>query len=967
MRFSWRRRPRRTALVAVGVLIAGGVATVPATSAYAATACDVVYTTNDWSTGFTASLTIRNLGDPINGWTLTFAFPGNQRVSQGWSATWSQPANSNQVTATNMPWNGSIPTNGSQSLGFNGSYSGTNTRPTSFAVNGVTCTGVANQAPTVDITSPASGASFTAPATVNLAATASDADGSVARVEFYRDGMLLNEDTTAPYSYQITALPAGSYTLQARAYDNAGLTATDEIPITVVQPSGPSITATPTSLTVGEGSSGTVNLRLSQQPTGNVSVGLARTGDTDITVSSPVTITTANWNTGVNVPVNAAQDADTTNGTATIAASATGYASTTISVTEADDDAPQAGEYTERFLTQYNKIKAPSNGYFSPEGVPYHSVETLIVEAPDHGHETTSEAFSFWLWLEAQYGRVTEEWAPFNDAWTAMERFIIPAAADQPTGGYNPADPATYAPEFDTPNQYPSPLDSNVTAGQDPLYNELNSTYGNNRIYQMHWLLDVDNTYGYGRCGNGTTRPAYINTYQRGPQESVFETIPHPSCETFNFGSSNGFLPLFIQDSQYAQQWRYTSAPDADARAVQAAYWALTWATEQGNQSQISATIAKAAQMGDYLRYAMYDKYFKQPGCTSPSCPAGSGKNSSTYLLSWYAAWGGALDGAWSWRIGSSHNHQGYQNPLAAYVLSGAVPQLTPRSSTAAADWQTSVTRQIQFYTWLQSADGAIAGGATNSWGGAYRQPPAGTPTFYGMAYDWQPVYHDPPSNQWFGFQAWSLHRVAEYYYVTGNAQAKAVLDKWVTWALANTTTGAGGAYSFPSTLRWTGQPGGNWTSSTTSVNNSGLRVEVVDSTNDIGVAAAYARTLIYYGARANHATALATAKAILDGAWSNADDLGVSVPETKRDYNRLDDPVYVPSGFSGEMANGDPINSNSTFISLRSWYRDDPDWPKVQAFLNNGQPPVFNYHRFWAQADIAMALADYAKLINSE
>jgi hypothetical protein len=37
--------------------------------------------------------------------------------------------------------------------------------------------------------------------------------------------------------------------------------------------------------------------------------------------------------------------------------------------------------------------------------VPYHSVETLIVEAPDHGHETTSEAFSYWLWLEASTAR----------------------------------------------------------------------------------------------------------------------------------------------------------------------------------------------------------------------------------------------------------------------------------------------------------------------------------------------------------------------------------------------------------------------------------------------------------------------------------------------------------------------------------------------------------------------------------
>ncbi len=965
MKLSLRHRPRRTALVAAGVLVVGGLATVPVTAAYAATACDVSYTTNDWPTGFTANMTIKNLGDPINGWTLTFAFPGNQQVTQGWSADWSQSGN--QVTARNAAWNGAIPTNGSTSIGFNGSYSGSNPKPTSFAINGVTCNGAVNQAPTVDITSPASGAVFTAPATVNVAATASDADGTISRVEFYRDGMLLGEDTTSPYTYQITSLVAGSYTLQAKAYDNAGLTATDEIPIVVNPPAGPAITATPTSLTVAEGSTGSVNFKLSAQPSSSVPVTLTKTGDADITASpTSFSLTTANWNTGVNVTVSAAQDADTANGTATLTAAATGYTSTSVSVTEADDDAPVL-QYTQRFLDQYNKLKAPNNGYFSPEGVPYHSVETLMVEAPDHGHETTSEAFSFWLWLEAQYGRMQGDWTPFNNAWGIMEKYIIPAHADQTTGGYNASDPADYMPERDLPSAYPVQSDTSVKAGQDPLYGELQSTYGNTDVYGMHWLIDVDNTYGYGHCGDGTTKPAYINTYQRGPQESVWETVPHPSCETFNFGSSNGFLPLFVQDSQYAKQWRYTNAPDADARAVQAAYWALTWATEQGKQSQISATVAKAAKMGDYLRYAMYDKYFKQPGCTTPSCPAGTGKNSSAYLLSWYYAWGGANDSSWAWRIGSSFNHQGYQNPLAAYALS-SVSALTPRSSSAKTDWSTSLTRQLQFYQWLQSNEGAIAGGATNSWAGSYQQPPAGTPTFFGMAYDWQPVYHDPPSNQWFGFQAWSMERVAEYYYVTGNATAKSILDKWVSWALANTTTGAGGAYSFPSTLSWTGQPGGSWTSSTTTPpNNSGLHVTVVDSTNDVGVAAAYARTLIYYGTKASNTTATATAKAILDGAWTHQDPIGVALPETRADYNRFDDPVYVPSSYNGQMANGDPINSNSTFESIRSFYQDDKDWPKVEAYLEGGPAPVFDYHRFWAQSDIAMAMADYAKLVNGE
>ncbi len=83
------------------------------------------------------------------------------------------------------------------------------------------------------------------------------------------------------------------------------------------------------------------------------------------------------------------------------------------------------------------------------------------------------------------------------------------------------------------------------------------------------------------------------------------------------------------------------------------------------------------------------------------------------------------------------------------------------------------------------------------------------------MAYDWQPVYHDPPSNQWFGFQAWSMERVAEYYQVTGDADAKAILDKWVSWALANTTVDPStGSMQIPSTLKWTGQPDANWSSS---------------------------------------------------------------------------------------------------------------------------------------------------------
>ncbi len=98
---------------------------------------------NDWGSGATVNVTIRNNGtSAINGWTLTWTFPGTQQVTQMWSATYTQSGAS--VSAKNMSWNATIPANGgSVSFGFNMSYSGTNAKPTDFALNGVSCGGTA--------------------------------------------------------------------------------------------------------------------------------------------------------------------------------------------------------------------------------------------------------------------------------------------------------------------------------------------------------------------------------------------------------------------------------------------------------------------------------------------------------------------------------------------------------------------------------------------------------------------------------------------------------------------------------------------------------------------------------------------------------------------------------------------------------------------------------------------------------
>ena len=623
--------------------------------------------------------------------------------------------------------------------------------------------------------------------------------------------------------------------------------------------------------------------------------------------------------------------------------------------------------YTQDFLTLYNEITNPANGYFSPLGIPYHSVETLIVEAPDYGHETTSETFSYWIWLEATYGEVSGNWQPFVTAWQTMDKYMIPDTSEQPTNsGYNPNSPAQYAPESPNITDYPTQLSTTVTVGTDPLYNELTQTYGNSNVYGMQWLLDTDNWYGYTNCGDGTSNPAFINSYQRGSSESVWKTVVQPECENFQWGRNDGtgFLSLFntpAAGGSYSQQWRYTDAPDADARTVQAAYWAYTWSTAQGKESTIAPEIAEAAKMGDYLRYSTYDKYFKTMGCTSTSCAAGTGKNASTDLIGWYYAWGGSMttDGDWAWKIGDGADAQGYQNPLAAWALS-TVPALEPKSPTAPTDWATSLQRQLQFFEWLQSSEGAIAGGATNSWNGQYGTPPAGDTTFYGEAYDWEPVYHDPPSNNWFGFQVWSMERFAEYYYQTGDPTAKALLDKWVAWVKTVVTVNANGTYAIPSTLNWTGQPGANWVAGTTSVNNSGLHVTVVDTTQDVGTTGSLAQTLLFYSAKSGDTASRTLAQTLLTDMVSDyTDSIGISNPEVRTDYSQFDDSVSIPAGWVGTNAQGATLNSSTTFITERPKYTQDPEWPKVQAYLNGGAAPTFNYHRFWAQAGIAIALAD--------
>ena len=108
-----------------------------------------------------------------------------------------------------------------------------------------------NVPPAVSLTSPANGSTYTSPASMSLAATATDADGTIAKVEFYAGQTLVGTDTTSPYAFNWTGVGAGTHVIKAVATDNAGASTTSATRTVTV--SGPNVAPT-VSMTTDKGS-----------------------------------------------------------------------------------------------------------------------------------------------------------------------------------------------------------------------------------------------------------------------------------------------------------------------------------------------------------------------------------------------------------------------------------------------------------------------------------------------------------------------------------------------------------------------------------------------------------------------------------------------------------------------------------------------------------------------------------------
>jgi hypothetical protein len=110
--------------------------------------------------------------------------------------------------------------------------------PTNWFASGFTAgaDNVFNLAPTVTILSPTNGAGFDAPASFAVSVLAGDADGTVTKIEFYRDGSKLGETTNSTFAFSVANLGAGTYTFTAKARDNGLATASASVTVVVNPP-----------------------------------------------------------------------------------------------------------------------------------------------------------------------------------------------------------------------------------------------------------------------------------------------------------------------------------------------------------------------------------------------------------------------------------------------------------------------------------------------------------------------------------------------------------------------------------------------------------------------------------------------------------------------------------------------------------------------------------------------------------
>ena len=356
------RRLRRTMTVAVaallaafGLAVASGAGAVPAVAA--TSSCAAAYSvSNDWGSGFTASLTITNNGTAaITGWTVTYSYAGNQTLSNGWNGAWTQSGKA--VTVANESYNGSLAAGATTTAGANFNYSGTNAAPTAVTctpAGGTTSGGSITATPTnhrrrLDHRDPDQperhpgqhrhvhpGALVRAHSNVTVSLTGS---GNAGLTESPTSLTFTPSNYSTAQTVTVTANSSGTgattFTASASGYTGATVTATEVTGSTGGScGSGITLQANPGTMSLAQGQTGVLGVSLSASPSAGIAVSVAQTsGNTGLSVASgsPVTLSSSNWNLPQPVYITANSSGT---GATTFTVSATGCTPVTVTVTE---------------------------------------------------------------------------------------------------------------------------------------------------------------------------------------------------------------------------------------------------------------------------------------------------------------------------------------------------------------------------------------------------------------------------------------------------------------------------------------------------------------------------------------------------------------------------------------------------------------------------------------------------------
>jgi hypothetical protein len=205
---------------------------------------------NDTITARTYKTNTAPVGNPLGGTFETdadseFTLDYNMSSTAPWTALGTLNLAGGETTAT-LAWSGLA---ANTEFEWYAAVSDPVNTPVGSTVRTFTTNG--NAAPTVTLTSPSNGTEFAMPATVPLAATATDIDGTITKVEFYQGATKLGEDTEAPFTFDWAA-PAGSYSLTARATDGQGASTDSTAAAITVTTMIPEVTVTATDATAGE-------------------------------------------------------------------------------------------------------------------------------------------------------------------------------------------------------------------------------------------------------------------------------------------------------------------------------------------------------------------------------------------------------------------------------------------------------------------------------------------------------------------------------------------------------------------------------------------------------------------------------------------------------------------------------------------------------------------------------------------